>query len=203
MIKKPMSIATTTILLVCTLGGCGKQQMTFEDAILKGNADEVRRHLAQDVDANQDITVKLDRGVELWAGPGANITAHPIVLAICLGHLDIVEMLLDHGVDPNGDMNQVRDLGGMTMSGSIKPATAAASFGNVATLRLLCDRGAEVDANLLVDAIHANKPEFVEFLAPRVGDLNEKYLGRSPLWFARQSGNQNIVEILIKHGAKQ
>lgn len=94
-------------------------------------------------------------------------------LACAQGYAGCVKALLDAGADPNVGM-KVKVYGGYSDSGST-PLLDACYGGHVSCVKLLLEAGAEVNTGSFP----------------------------SPMWYARQSGNQECIDMLIQAGVKE
>lgn len=90
----------------------------------------------------------------------------PIFNAIVMGHVHIVELLLNRGVDPNHDWGE---RGGCLL-------TNAAQFGHTNVVRLLLEKGAKVNReaghSALYRAMIYGYEDLAEFLKSRGATLN-------------------------------
>ena len=144
------------------------------------------------------------------------------------GHNHVVQLLLDKGADAhalNGLALQEAALRGQTQiletllyQGSIdtndlprlfkKDLPKACRSGNVSTVRLLLERGANVNArdkdygNALEEASFAGHDEIVQLLLDCGADVNASGTsGRNTLQEACYKGHDSIVKLLLDHGA--
>jgi len=148
------------------------------DAVVTGDLAEVRRLV---VDCGVDPNVRED-----------DKGATPLHVAAEYGYSEIVEVLLEHGVDPN-----IRDKYGDT------PLHYAAVFGNSKVVEVLLERGA--DPNIrdkygltpLHYAAAFDYPKIVELLHKK--DLSD--YDTTPLQAAAEFNYPNVVELLLEHGA--
>ena len=107
------------------------------------------------------------------------------------GHLKVVRLLLDHGVD-------VEATGGTALQG-------AASGGYLKIIRLLLENGADVnvgEGSVLQEAASYGRLEIVRLMVENGADINGKggYC-KSPLQEAASGGHLEVVEFLLDHGA--
>ena len=112
------------------------------------------------------------------------------------GHLDVVRLLLAHGVDVNTTTNE------------ITPLCSAYDGEHLDVMRLLLEHGADVDvyyddAGLLVhEASFSGRADVVHLLLQHNADVNARN-GRNstPLHHASMMGQARVVQILLEHGA--
>ena len=89
-----------------------------------------------------------------------------------------------------------------------KALIVAAGSGDVAEMRRLIDRGANVNAVALDDltplthAADRGHIEAVRLLIASGADVNKASGDLSPLYFAADSGHVAVVELLLENGAK-
>ncbi len=133
-----------------------------------------------------------------------------IVVAAAHGHPDVVEILLQHGADPD-----LRDRDGRTA------LSWAASEGRLACVRKLLDYdadpniGDEDNVTPLMLAARSGYPRIVEALVSHGADVNavdgvsdeerfrpvEQRRGNTALILAARGGHEAIVRYLLSHGA--
>ncbi len=133
-----------------------------------------------------------------------------IIVAAIHGHADVVEILLQHGANPD-----LRDQDGRTA------LSWAAGEGRLASVRVLLEY--EADANLsdrenvtpLMLAARSGYPRIVEALVEHGANVNavdgasqedryrplEEKQGNTALILAARGGHESIVEYLLDHGA--
>lgn len=140
------------------------------------------------------VRASLDHGADANARDAKGATA--LMYCALYSEVECVDLLLKKGADPNassdlgvtplmwsaGDLGKVRALvahgakvNAQSNSGVTALSVAAASPGNLATVRLLLDKGAD----------------------PKVVDKD----GAGPLWLACARGDDDIVEELLQRGA--
>jgi ankyrin repeat protein len=119
--------------------------------------------------------------------------------AVAAGNQEIAGLLLDAGAKVNDGMS------GLT------PLAFAVSTGNIAMMRFLVARGADVNygaksgaQTALISAIHAAQIEAVRTLIELKADVNAAMKdGTTPLKLARKGDQEEIVALLVAAGAKQ
>jgi len=123
---------------------------------------------------------------------GIEYTPESFVKAATEGNTKAVEMFLAAGMDPDVEANGTR-------------AILESSCGEIDIVRLLINAGAEVNVakkgggTPLEEAANARSPEIVRLLLSNGADPN---LG-SPLSMARKRNSREIMDILIKAGARE
>ncbi|KAK4164777.1 ankyrin repeat-containing domain protein [Cladorrhinum sp. PSN259] len=158
-------------------------------------------------------------------------TGHtPLMEAAAGGHLDFVELLLDHGVNIEArnikgqtalwqaaQLGKVKsvdlllqkgaDIEAQTYAGT-SPLAAAAARGREAAVRLLVDKGAQLNStdlkqqNALTNAVTFGHDAIVQFLLEKGMDFRhtDKW-GLTPLHLAVIFNRRLILELLLKAGA--
>ncbi|HVS63790.1 MAG TPA: ankyrin repeat domain-containing protein [Thermoanaerobaculia bacterium] len=149
----------------------------------------------------------LDRGADpdqSWDGDG-----NPLILAARAGRNDVVELLVRRGADPDS-----------AVRGDGSPLIAAAASGNLEATRLLVEAGADVDLvvpgdeNPLITAAASGQLETARYLIDAGADVNAQVLVRgdwypggsevrTPLSMARRNGHRDVVELLLRRGARE
>ena len=151
-----------------------------------GNTDKVRQLLSNGVNPN--------------CSPSYFGTT-PLRIAAVKGHKDIVEMLLDAGIDPDRE-----DGGDQT------PLMFAAGNGRVGIVKLLLEAGAnpnradDTGTTPLHKASYFGQKEIAQMLIDAGADINrinDFVGGRTPLKWAVYHGHQDVVELLRNAGADE
>ncbi|XP_014673369.1 PREDICTED: ankyrin repeat domain-containing protein 29-like [Priapulus caudatus] len=121
----------------------------------------------------------------------------PLILAAANNHADCVNVLLEHGAEPNA-----RRLTGTCA------LFFAAQGGFIDIVRLLLDSGTTIDTasydggTPLFVACQCNHIEVVEEMLKRGADIHAEMAdGATPLFKAAHKGNLECVEELVKYGA--
>lgn len=139
----------------------------------------------------------------LSAGMSPQVTnkigATPLLVAARFGRLQVAELLLQKGADPNAKDQQ---LGGT-------PLIAAAINGDPALINLLLAHGADPKIRAerngmtaLMAAAMAGQAKAVEFLLDKAGGLDETdNSGRTPLIWAAYYGAVEAARLLVERGA--
>lgn len=145
-----------------------------------------------------------------WTGVVANLLNHgysPVELcfdrtvlhmAAGLGYVDMVELFLDAGADPNVQ----DDLGGT-------PLINAAASSSVDVMKLLLSRSADVNCQrsngltALHMAARSGNLEMVEYLINRGAWIQTNVWHATPLHDAAIVGHGQVIETLLRHGAQK
>jgi len=122
----------------------------------------------------------------------------PLMFALVFWNKDSLQVLLDHGADPN-----VKDKNGQTSL-----HYASAEYGYSYFIEILLKHGAkinETDKNLrtpLILAVARENYDSVKILLNYKLDINhrEKY-GKTALYYAKRTNHTDIIELLTNHGA--
>jgi len=169
--------STITMILV-NIAFCGE----IQDAATKGDLGKVKALLAN----NPELINGKDRG------------STPLFWAACMGHKEIVELLLVN----KADVNSRADEDGST------PMHAAASQGRKDMVQLLLTNKAEVDIKNssnktpLHFAAEEGRKDVVELLITNKADVNGRdNEGFTPLLYATSRGHAKVVEVLLANKA--
>ncbi len=152
------------------------------------SADVVELFLKNGADPN------LADAIAVFGLPSLTIT--PLLTAISNQRYDIAKMLLDYGADIN-----------QTISSS-NPSSLLLHLiysNNVQSVRFLLENGADPNHDeCLSGPIWGNQPEILSLLLEHGANANQiiNNEGTSPLDCALSKGNEEIIEILKKAGAK-
>ncbi|OAT00872.1 hypothetical protein, variant 3 [Blastomyces dermatitidis ER-3] len=153
----------------------------------------------------------------------------PLSLATTAGHTDIVELLLKWGSPPDGNnrdgstpLTEAARIGDEKLVQMLLERTKnldcedhdgrtpffwASKEGHVEVMKLLLAKGADYGRadqfgdTPLFHAVRRNDVEMVRVLLEMGADLKTRAHGTNLLDFARQVGETEIIELLLKHGA--
>jgi ankyrin repeat protein len=118
----------------------------------------------------------------------------PLMAAAMKGHMEVVKLLLDKGVNVNEYTSYVR----------ITPLMFAVKNGHKEIVKLLLDRGANIEAkdrngkSLLDYAAKSGNKEVVELLLDRGATIKEEW---RTLIVAAKKDHQEVVKLLLDRGA--
>ncbi|KAL3118634.1 hypothetical protein niasHT_001029 [Heterodera trifolii] len=119
-------------------------------------------------------------------------------------HIEIVDLLLEKGADPNEPMVGQEN----NINTNITPLFLAVRHANLPLCRVLVERGANVDLGSdfattpLMIACKRSQMEIVSFLIENGADTNlQNGDGETALMAACYRGNVDIVRMLLSHGA--
>lgn len=154
------------------------------EAIANGDAESVKAFIAAGDDLDAPGSHRQIQGMQ------------PLIFAISNKQLEIVDILLDAGADPN----VVRE-GGQT------PLSWAVFLGLTDLAIKLMDLGGDLERadqygeTLAMPAAKYGYDEILDELIKRGAPFNKPYRdGRTPLWFAAENGKTNAVMRLIEEG---
>jgi uncharacterized protein len=128
---------------------------------------------------------------------GKKYTIETLQQAILAGDIDEVKACIEKGVDLNGAYR-------------IPPLYIAVSKNNIGMVKLLVEKGAKVDPDMvpncdstaLSTACECGYEEIADYLIAKGADVNKKTgTGYSPLWKAAANGRSSICKKLIDKGA--
>ena len=125
---------------------------------------------------------------------GLDRNATPLILASARGHLEVVRILLECGVDP-----EIRDRDGYN---SLDEASEA---GHVEVAQILLEHGADAKAqdNAYWTPLHTASTEAIaRVLLEHGGDANAQTKDkRTPLHHSSEVGSVEVTQVLLEHGA--
>ena len=139
--------------------------------------------------------------VLIWSGVAYANPADDLYLAAGTGKITEVRKLLNQGVDPNAAVG----------NSGVTALMQAAMTGNTGIVKLLLNKGANVNAKAeqmggmtpLMNAAAFGDIEMVRLLIDKGADINTKDTdGRTALSQAKVSKKEDIVNLLKSHGAK-
>jgi bla regulator protein blaR1 len=154
--------------------------------------------------------------IELLIEEGADVNrgvrgdGNPLIAAARGGHVEAVRVLLDRGADIDRGVE-----------GDGNALIAAAAHGNVDVVRFLLDRGADIervipgDENALIKACESGQLAAAQLLVQRGANVNARIWvdygqgvrtegeWRTPLKMARRHGAEEIVQLLLRNGARE
>lgn len=155
---------------------------SLHQAIIAGDTKQVQNFIANGVNINS-------RNRQTWT---------PLHTAIWYSTNEMVELIISKGPDINAQNNQ-----GYT------PLHFAAIKGNSDAANLLIAKGADVNskdptiASPLYLAVESGQKDLVELLISKGADVNAHVGSENVLSTAQKKGNNEIIDLLVKHGAKE
>lgn len=166
------------VLLLSACGKPDKPSVPLYLALQRGDIAQIERHIYWGADLNK-------------INPDGSMPLHA---AAKTGRLVVVELLLDNDADIN-----IRDAKNHT------PIHEALMSGRTQIARMLIKRGAEFDANWLLEEAVNNQVadrDVIEFLIQRGAEINHTAEnGDTPLHMAVKQDNRVLSKLLIAHGA--
>ena len=173
----------------------------FDKAAENRDLDMLRLLLAHGADVQSESAFLYalqsgDRGVvELFLKRGVNVMKPQYLIAAAARSKELTELLLDHGARPDAFPNN-----------GPSPLMAAAARGDANTAALLMARGfsaKHVDGEQRTTLHYAANATVAELLIASGADVNAAAKdGKTPLHAALVRGNKELVETLVKRGAK-
>jgi hypothetical protein len=169
------------VLLVGLLTGCAS---ALQQAVERGDL--------------QGVQTLLDQG----AGQDKDDAAEAFVDAAGAGQLQIVQLFLKRGVDPNVPYQ--------SFNYAFYPLEQAAYWGHIEVVRLLLENGAQINSanspyhfTALTQAAKKGHPAIVRLLLDRGADVSIPDAWGTPIlwWAVRDAGNPEVVQLLLQHGA--
>ena len=179
--KPRIGIMLGLVLFAGLSGGCAS---ALQNAVERGDV--------------QGVSTLLDQG----AGKDKDDAADAFVQAAGAGRLQIVELFLKRGVDPNVPYK--------SFNYAFYPLEQAAHGGHLDVVRLLLEKGAHVDSvnspfhfTALAQAASKGHAEIVRLLLDRGADVAIPDAWGTPIlwWAVRDAGSPEIVQMLLAHGA--
>lgn len=187
-------------------GGVGIPSMSFTNAAVYGDIDQIQLHLLRMADIDERTI-------------SGDTTLH---YAIKYRHRDVAELLIAHGADINGpnrdgetlvhlaikaDQKEVLDLL-LTKGATVSPVHLAAFKGDLATVRKFVEGRTSVNADdeggltLLHAAACGRQREVAAYLISKGAEVNiYDKKKQTPLFCAASLGHRSVVELLIDKGA--
>ncbi|KAL9033245.1 MAG: hypothetical protein Q9180_006048 [Flavoplaca navasiana] len=151
-------------------------------------------HFAANTGFSRVVRLLLDHGADpnFWAGRNGE----PLYFAARNGHTEVVQILLEHGANINAKANIYTAL------------SRAARNGELITVKYLLDQGVDLMAlhqgnRALGEAARQGHEDIVKLLVGYGVDING--VGRRsqpPMYWAVDSGQKRIVQLLLQLGAK-
>jgi ankyrin repeat protein/imidazolonepropionase-like amidohydrolase len=192
------------------------------DVNAKNNEGLTPLHCAARAGHKEIVGLLLAHGADVNIG-GADYNRTAAEFAMWSNHTEIVQLLISKGADISPlhfaiymkDEARVKSLieGGADVSRrtpyGTTPLDRAVVAGFKDIVELLIAKGADVNAKdnwnwtPLHSAVYGHK-DIVELLITKGANVNARDgASRTPLWYAKEEGHTEIVELLRKHGAKE
>ncbi|PTB69775.1 ankyrin, partial [Trichoderma citrinoviride] len=118
------------------------------------------------------------------------------------GNIQTVRKALSYGADPNNNHNNASS-SSPPKRGDFGALRWAVAQGHLDIVRLLVERGASLgDSMLVVTAARHGFDDILSLLLDHGADVDALgYLGKTPLLFAAQEGNESTFDLLLRRGA--
>ncbi len=174
------------------------QAKVYEKNCVHSKNKSTALHGAAATNNVKEAELAILNGSDLEAMSSSCYTA--LHIAAYKNNFEVAEFLLSKGANPNvvGSNNWAM------------PLTSALNIHKIKLVKLLLNYGADVNATTvrnkstpLIYAIKFNGVQMVKLLIDNGADVNFKNeKGLTALKVAREKGDQNIVDLLVNHGAK-
>jgi hypothetical protein len=155
---------------------------SLHNAIINGDIEQIKSFISKGADVNA-------KNRQTWTS---------LHTALWYGNSETVKLLISEGADVNAQDN----------SGNT-PLHFAAIKGDSDAVNLLIEKGANINAKtnaeqtpLMFAADYGHK-EIVELLISKGADVNAQARNDNALSLARRKNSNEIVDLLLKHGAKE
>jgi uncharacterized protein len=226
-------VAAFSLLVSFCIGLVGLVWLFFSDM----QVVRLNRALLDAINRGDTTVVRelLDKGAESGAmsilDRPSSFLAAALPMPARQGHLELVQLLMDRGVDGRGQAliqaaaNDRVDVMKLLLTRGVEadtqeastgrppgytPLMGAAMNGHLESMQLLLDYGAAINkrgpdgVTALALAASSGRRKVVEFLLERGADLNARdFEGKTPLGRAKENNRDDIVLLLKKAGAKE
>lgn len=113
-------------------------------------------------------------------------------------YIKTLNILLEHGADPYIMIDEESIISRETRAYNVDIDICTILLNNNKMNKFV---GIHTLINVLLYQIEDNKYDIIEMLLPHISDINKLYEGHSVLWYAKNNGNSDIIELLEMHGA--